>query len=301
MAIGAIRHVGLKVVSIGLSALLWVIVSGEQVVERSLRIPLEFTNLPARLEVVGNPPEVVEVRVRGSSGSLSRISPGELVAVMDLRTAKPGERLFHLASRDVRVPFGIDVVQVAPSSVSIRFEPSLTKRVPIAPAIEGEPAPGFVVGTVSSEPSTVEVMGPAGALQGLTEAITEPVVVTGASGPITEIVTVGSPEPSVRLQTPQTARVTVNVAAAPVQWSVSGLVVQVRNASRPVQVQPRSVTVYVHGPREARALAAAADFDAFVDVGGLRPGQFDLPVKVVPPVRVGVMSVEPAQVRVKIR
>jgi hypothetical protein len=300
MAVGALRHVGLKVVSIGLAALLWLIVSGEQVVERSLRIPLEFTNLPARLEVVGNPPDMVEVRVRGSSGSLSRIAPGELVAVMDLRTAKSGERLFHLAGGDVRVPFGIDVVQVAPSSVSIRFEPSIVKRVPIAPAVEGEPSPGFVVGTVSADPSTVEVTGPAGALKALTEAITEPVVVTGASGPITETVTVGSPDPSVRLQAPQTTRVTVNVAAAPVQWSVDGVVVQVRNASGPVQVQPRSVTVHVHGPRETRG-AEAGDFDAWVDVAGVRPGQVDLPVKIVPPERVGVLSIEPAQVRVKIR
>jgi YbbR domain-containing protein len=299
MAVGALRHVGLKVVSIGLAALLWVIVSGEQIVERSLRIPLEFTNLPARLEVVGDTPDVVEVRVRGSSGSLSRIATGEVVAVMDLRSARPGQRLFHLAPRDVRVPFGIDVVQVAPSSVSIRFEPSVTKRVPIAPAIEGQPAPGFVVGTVSAEPSTVEVVGPAGALKTLTEAITEPVVVTGASGPITETVTVGSPDPSIRLQAEQTTRVTVNVMVAPIQWSVTGVVVQVRNASRQVQVQPRSVTVHVHGPREAQA--EAVEFDASVDVSGLGPGQFDLPVKVVPPARIGVVSIEPEQVRVKIR
>ena len=299
MAIGALRHVGLKVVSIGLAALLWVIVSGEQIVERSLRIPLEFTNVPARLEVVGYPPDVVEVRVRGSSGALSRISTGELVAVMDLRAARPGQRLFHLAPRDVRVPFGIDVVQVAPSSVSIRFEPSVIKRVPIAPAIEGAPAPGFVVGTVSAEPSTVEVVGPAGALKTLTEAITEPVTVTGASGPITEMVTVGSPDPSIRLQAPQTTRVTVNVVVAPIQWSVAGVGVEVRNASRPVQVQPRSVTVHVHGPREAQA--GATDFDASVDVSGLGPGQFDLPVKVVPPARVGIVKIEPEQVRVRIR
>ena len=219
---------------------------------------------------------------------------------MDLRPARPGERLFHLASSDVRAPFGIDVVQVTPSSVSIRFEPSVTKRVPIAPAVEGDPAPGFVVGTVSAEPSTVEVVGPAGALGALTEAITEPVSVAGASGPVTETVTVGSPDPLVRLETPQTARVTVNVAAAPIQWSVAGVVVQVRNATRGVQVSPRTVTVHVHGPREARA-ESASDFDASVDVSGLRPGQFDLPVKIVPPARVGVVSVEPAQVRVKIR
>ena len=299
MAIRALRHVGLKVVSIGLAALLWLIVSGEQIVERSLRVPLEFTNLPARLEVVGDAPDIVEVRVRGSSGALSRISTGEVVAVMDLRTARPGQRLFHLASRDVRVPFGIDVVQVAPSSISIRFEPSVTKRVPIAPVVEGEPAPGFVVGTIAAEPSTVEVVGPAGALKALTEAITEPVVVTGASGPITETVTVGSPDPSIRLQSLQTTRVTVNVAAAPVRWTVSGVGVQVRNASRQVQVQPQSVTVHVHGPREAQA--DAKEFDASVDVSGLGPGQYDLPVKVVPPARVGVVSIEPDQVRVRIR
>jgi YbbR domain-containing protein len=299
MAIRALRHVGLKVVSIGLAALLWLIVSGEQIVERSLRVPLEFTNLPARLELVGDAPDVVEVRVRGSSGALSRISTGEVVAVMDLRTARPGQRLFHLASRDVRVPFGIDVVQVAPSSISIRFEPSVTKRVPIAPVVEGEPAPGFVVGTIAAEPSTVEVVGPAGALKVLTEAITEPVVVTGASGPITETVTVGSPVASVRLQSLQTTRVTVNVAPAPVRWTVSGIGVQVRNASRQVQVQPQSVTVHVHGPREAQA--EATEFDASVDVSGLGPGQYDLPVKVVPPARIGVVSIEPEQVRVRIR
>ena len=143
------------------------------------------------------------------------------------------------------------------------------------------------------------MVGPAGALKALTEAITEPVVVTGASGPITETVTVGSPDPSIRLQSLQTTRVTVNVAAAPVRWTVSGVGVQVRNASRQVQVQPQSVTVHVHGPREAQA--DATEFDASVDVSGLGPGQYDLPVKVVPPARVGVVSIEPEQVRVRIR
>src|SRR5512140_2806592 len=101
MAIGPLRHVGLKLVSIGLAALLWLVVSGEQIVERALRVPLEFTNLPAQLEVVGDPPDVVEVRVRGSSGALSRIAGGEVVAVLDLRSARAGQRLFHLSGSDV--------------------------------------------------------------------------------------------------------------------------------------------------------------------------------------------------------
>ena len=91
MAIRALRHVGLKMVSIGLAALLWLIVSGEQIVERSLR------DSAGVHESAGTARggrrcrrDVVEVRVRGSSGALSRIAAGELVAVMDLRGSTPG-------------------------------------------------------------------------------------------------------------------------------------------------------------------------------------------------------------------
>jgi YbbR domain-containing protein len=300
MAIAGFRHIGLKIVSIALAALLWLIVSGEQIVERALRVPLEFTNLPAQLELVGEPPNVADVRVRGSSGALSRIAAGELVAVVDLRTGRPGQRLFHLTPGDVRVPFGIEVVQITPSNISMRFEPSAKKIVPVVPGVEGDPAPGYVVGTVTADPATVEVVGPASALAGLTEAITEPVALAGADKTVTETVTVGSPDPLVRLSEPGTARVTVNITAAPVEWDVADVAVQIRNATRPVQVTPRQVAVRVRGPGESRD-RTPGDFDASVDVSDLGPGQYELPVRIVPPSRIGIVSVMPAQVRVRIR
>jgi YbbR domain-containing protein len=300
MAVAGFRHIGLKIISIALASALWLVVSGEQIVERALRIPLEFTNLPSQLEVVGDAPTVVDVRIRGSSGALSRIGSGELVAVVDLHNAKAGQRLFHLTGADVRAPFGIDVVQVTPSNVSMRFDASVTKVVPIVPSVEGEPAAGFVAGTVTADPPTVEIAGPASAVSRLTEAVTEPVSVAGARRPVTDTVTVGSPDPSVRLTTPVSARVTVNVTAAPIEWSVTGLMIQVRNASRQVVLASHEVTVSVRGPRDARDVTAG-DFDASVDVTGLQPGQYELPVRVVPPARVGIVSVQPAMVRVRIR
>ena len=153
MALFGFRHIGLKVVSIVLASLLWLLVSGEQTVERALRVPLEFTNLPPQLELVGEPPTVVDVRLRGSSGTMSRIAAGELAAVLDVRTAKPGQRLFHLTAGDVRAPFGVEVVQVAPASVPLTFEESGSKMVPVAARITGDPAPGFVVTSVTVEPA----------------------------------------------------------------------------------------------------------------------------------------------------
>ena len=79
------------------------------------------------------------------------------------------------------MPFGVEVVQVTPSTVAMAFEPSASREVPVVPAVDGRPAPGFVVGTLSAEPATVEVIGPESAVKRATEALTEPVSVAGAA------------------------------------------------------------------------------------------------------------------------
>ena len=299
MAYPGFRHIGLKLLSIVLAMLVWLLVSGEQLVERALRIPLEFANLPAQLEMVGATPTAVDVRVRGSSGALSRVAPGELVAILDLRAARPGQRLFHLTGADVRAPFGIDVVQIAPSNIPIAFEPEATRVVPVVPGVEGEPGSGYMVGTVKANPATVEVVGPSSAVARLSGAITEPVSVAGATGTVTETVNIGVADPSVRLRSPASTQVTVNVTAAPVEWAIAGIPVRSRDGGS-AEILPGEVTVFVRGPRESRS-STVQDFEASVDTQGLQAGLFQLSVLVTPPARVGVISVEPPVVRVRIR
>jgi YbbR domain-containing protein len=212
MAFNPFRRLGLKLVSVALAALLWLVVSGEQIVERAFRIPLEFTNLPSELELASDAPNVIDVRVRGSSGALSRLTAGELVAILDLRLARTGQRLFHMSGAEVRAPFGVEVVQVTPSSLAMTFEPSAAKEVPVVPTIEGEPAPGFEVTKVVSDPAAVVIAGPATAVRSLSEAITEPISVAGAMSSVTELVNVGVADPSVRLRVTRSAKVTVTVA-----------------------------------------------------------------------------------------
>jgi YbbR domain-containing protein len=243
----------------------------------------------------------VDVRLRGSSGALSRIAAGELVAMLDLSDARRGRRLFHLTGTDVRTPFGVEVVQVMPANLSLTFEPSGTKVVPVVPAVDGDPAPGYLVGTVTADPPTVEVVGPVSVLGSLTEAITEPVPVRGATGPVIESVTVGVPDQAVRLRQPQRARVTVNIIPAPVEWAVAAIPVKVLNAGADApDVVPPDVTVHVRGPRDTMGSGAEA-FDVSIDVSGLGRGEYQVPVRVVPPARIGVVKVEPAQLRVRIR
>ena len=212
MAYHPFRNLGLKFLSTLVALMLWLIVAGERVVERVMRAPVEFQNLPAGLELVGNPPDTVEVRLRGSSGALSRMAAGDMSAVLDLSTARPGRRLFHIEPDQVTVPYGIEIVQVGPSTLMVEFEMSGIRRVKVEPDLDGRPAPGYEVTDVKSDPASVEVAGPETALKLLQAAITEPVSVADQTRTVREVVTIGVPDSSLRLRSPQTAVVTVTIA-----------------------------------------------------------------------------------------
>ena len=297
------RHLGLKVVAVTLATLLWLIVAGDHLVERSMRVPLEFRNLPEALEIVGDPPAAVDVRLRGSSALLGRLEPRDIVAVLDLGTARPGSRMFHLRSDEVRAPYGVEVAQVVPGTLALDLETSGRRTVPVVPALDGEPAPGFVIGRVTSEPATVEVTGPESRLKQLTGATTEPVDVTGSRARVRDVVTVGITDSTVRLVQAQDANVTVDILPAPVERDLSGVPVRWRNLGTGLraQVRPTLTRVTVRGRREALADLRAGGIDAFVDLAGLGAGRYNLRVQVDPSQTFGVSAIEPAVVDVTIK
>jgi YbbR domain-containing protein len=114
------------------------------------------------------------------------------------------------------------------------------------------------------------------------------------------MVNVGVTDPAVRLEAAQAVRVTVNVAPAQQEWAVRNVRVNVRNDNGRAVVSPDAVTVYLRGPRDAMGADASA-FDASVDVSGLQPGQYALPVRVVLPPRVGMTRVDPVEIKVRIQ
>lgn len=297
------HHLGLKVLAIALAALLWLTVAGEHIVERSIRVPLEFRNPPPQLEIVGDPPASVDVRLRGSSALLSRLEPGEVVAVLDLSSARPGSRLFHLRNDQVRAPFGVEVAQVVPGTVAVELEKSGRRTVPVVPAVEGEPAPGFVTGRVTSDPPTVEVTGPESRLRDLAGATTEPVSIAGRRELVRDQVTVGVGDSAVRLVRAETANITVEILPAPIERQLTGVPVRWRNLGTGLraQVKPTLTRVGVRGGRDALADMRADAVQAFVDLAGLGPGRYNLRVQVDPSQQFGVTGVDPSVVEVTIR
>jgi YbbR domain-containing protein len=301
MAYHPFRHLGLKILSIALAFAIWLTVGDQRAVERTMRVPLEYHNLPPRLELMSSPPEMVEVRLRGPSGSIGRLTPGDAVAVLDLTAARTGTRLFHLMADQVRVPYGVTVAQVAPAALSLTFEASAARTVPVVPAVEGEPAPGYRIGRILASPEQVSIVGPTSHVADVASATTEPVSVANASANVTDRVTIGVTNDMVRLDTPQSATVNVEIVPLAEEKRLSGVAVEARGlaAGRSVRLEPEAVTVTLRGGR--RHLEPLSAVRAFVDVSHMPPRRYTLPVKVDPVADVDVAGIEPATIVVRIR
>jgi YbbR domain-containing protein len=303
MVYNPFRNFWLKALSVLIAVLLWILVGGEKIVERSMRVPLEMQNIPDGIEMVGEMPGSVDVRLRGPSGALSTLSAGDVMAIMDLSTAGVGRHLFHLAADDVRVPFGVEVKTITPATTTLVFERTLTKTVPVVPSVEGQPAPGFAVERVTTEPAEVEVVGPDSALRGLQQAVTEPVLIEGATAPKRETVTIGLPNSVAHLKNGRNARVLVEIVSTRTERTIANVPVRMFHLrdGRVARSSPASVVVTIRGQEEAIGKLIADAVEASVDLGGLAPGRHDLTVTVAPSRAFTVVRIDPAQVQITIK
>lgn len=301
MALFPVRHIGLKLLSIGVATLLWLVVTDDPEVERTLRVGLELQRAPSGIELVGAVPDTVSVRVRGAASRLSALSSGSLSVVVDLDGVRPGRRLFPLTAEQVTVPYGIQVSQVTPAALPLTFETTAEKVVPVRPRIEGTPVPGHSVTNVSVNPSQIRIAGPESAINGLTEVLTEAVSVERATSLVREAVAIDVADSGVRLSGGGTAVVTVTVAADTTERTVSGVAIAQHGArDGAVELSPATASVTVQGAGDVVASLTAADIGLFVEVAEAAAGR-ELTVQAESSPRYVVRSIDPPVVRVAAR
>jgi YbbR domain-containing protein len=210
MAWYPLRNPGLKAAALGLGTLLWMTVSGQQV-ERSVLVQLQFRNLPSNMQITGDPPRTVDVRVSGAAGLISRLEPTEIVATVDVTGSRPGTRVFPLTVDQVTVPLGVEVKSVDPPTISLVLEVTKTDTAMVQPTIDGEPAAGYEVEGVDVVPKIVVIVGPESHLKQHQTAQTESISIDGATSSVVETVSMAVRDPAVRLRDPQQARVTIRI------------------------------------------------------------------------------------------
>jgi hypothetical protein len=173
-----LQNLGLKLLSLGLAAMLWIVVLGEQKVELTINVPLHI-DVPPGLFLVNDPADVLEIRVRGPKTLVTSLAPRE-VTVGDLPVKLvEGENIIPIREETIRIPRGVQVVDVIPRRVRVMLEAPVEREVEISPRVEGAPADGYVVRRVISVPSRVRMVGPTSELRRITRVRTLPISLAG--------------------------------------------------------------------------------------------------------------------------
>jgi len=170
-----------KVVALLAALLLWGVSHTTSSIERGFDIPVLPENVPDELVVTDGSSDAVNVRVRGARGALQRLAVAELGYSVDLTGARAGTTQHEVDLSRLDLPRGAQIVSRSPASLEFTLERKSTRAVKVRADIDGEPAPGFVLGEVVVEPARLRIAGARSEVLRLSEVLTETIDVAGAN------------------------------------------------------------------------------------------------------------------------
>jgi len=199
----------LKLVSLLLAIGLWLAVASAPPAEIEMRVPIEFRNLPENLEIDSASFTEAQIRLRGPERVLHTMTPADVRAEVDLSNVQPGERTFDLTSRQVHVPYDVEVEQIIPGQFHLSFDIREMRTVEVHPRMTGAFANGLRVAQVLADPASITVVGPRRRVDALEAATTDPVDASGTISRGTFTTQVFVADPLVQVVHPTPIRVTV--------------------------------------------------------------------------------------------
>lgn len=269
--------------------------------------------VPVRVSVYGNPPlgfsvgpvqvDPVQVKVSGPQTLVEQVA--QVTAEVYLSGEKDTfERSVTLTVKDEvgNTLEGLELEQRS-ARVTVPIEQQVGYReLSIKTQIEGNPAPGYWISSISANPSTVTVFGEPGAVNAIPGYLeTYPVNVEEARDSISEQVAIVYPEGVSSLEDVVTAQALIEISPV-----LSGQTVQLtpvlQGLGRGLEASysPETVEVILSGPLSELEALKAGDVRVILDLSGYDPGTHFVPLEVERPESLQVQAVLPDQVEVVI-
>jgi hypothetical protein len=154
-------QLGLKATAVFLAVVLWFVVNAKE--PQIQLVPVRFTPVLDSTLALRDPLPLVQAIVAGSPKQLIKLSSSLPTIRRDITADAPDTLVIDLRPEDVKLPDGVDAVvrEVEPRSLTLRFETTSTRRVPVRSAIDIATTNG-AIGPVWThiDPPAIEVTGP---------------------------------------------------------------------------------------------------------------------------------------------
>jgi hypothetical protein len=206
-----IRDAGKKILAILIAITLWFVANLQHDVEKNIMIDVNYTNLPKGLIIVNNPPEKLNIRVRGPRSQLSSLSSKDMVFTIDLSNLTTGTSMFEIRTDQLIPPRDVQVTGISPSEINLDVDKLAQKRVSVEPVLE-PPDDGYEIeGRPQVTPETVVIRGPEKLLRTIKSVGTDPVSLKGEKSKFSIEVPIRPPYSLVEIEGGNTVKVTIDI------------------------------------------------------------------------------------------
>jgi uncharacterized protein (TIGR00159 family) len=153
----------------------WVLISSRQGAIATVTAPVRLHGMPQNLVLMRSSPDEVEVQVKSFSSLTPTPAKLDIAADVDLSEVREGQATVRIRNSDFRLPSGMVVGSVSPSSISIVTEQKVRKTVPVRVVVRGRMPRGLEGYHLVASPASLEVEGPSGQISRLESVATEEV------------------------------------------------------------------------------------------------------------------------------
>jgi len=123
-----VRRWPLKIGTLGLVCVFWLLLAGQQNFEVSITVPLEIKNLPVKMEIMEPLNPEVRITVRGLRKDASTLNNRNVHAGIDLSMARFGNRFFRITRNQIDLPNDrINIVHIEPSQMEFTLREVTSK------------------------------------------------------------------------------------------------------------------------------------------------------------------------------
>lgn len=239
-----------KLLSLALVLLLQIWVMGDRNAELSVPVSVRLV-IPEGMVLTNQPDDQVVATLVGSRTALQRYSEANDISPIFVEAQnKEGKSVVALRQNMMELPSGLSVQELSPSFVNIELQPRAEKRVPLRVKLIGNLPDGYIAGTPTVRPQTVEISGPRDVISRTMFIATNSIDITGKKATFTEQAGLIHASPLIRDTLEGTANVSVPISAVEREQILRSIPVVAVNTTKPAEITPDRISLTVKGPEK---------------------------------------------------
>jgi YbbR-like protein. len=147
--------------ALALAIFTWFLVTGREVIETWVEMPLVMTNPPEGLIIEEGMVEKIQVRLRGPKGLVGSLSSQNLSYPLDVSKLNIGQQVVEIDSSKLPLSQAYEIIEVKPNRLKLLVDRRMAKTITLEAAWDGELNPDYELREIVVTPDTVQIQGPA--------------------------------------------------------------------------------------------------------------------------------------------